>query len=79
MDDKNIGLYKKFEVKRTDGSSGPGGKHEHCEYFVLDLTHDKYSLPALKAYADACRSEYPALARDLDDLAVVFKLYFIGG
>lgn len=65
MTDKTTGLYKKFYVARTDGSSSPGGKHEHCEYFVLDLVHDKYAVPALKAYAEACRDEYPELAGDL--------------
>lgn len=42
-------------------------KHEKCEYFVLDLHHDKFSYAALKAYEQACRSEYPELAKDLAD------------
>jgi hypothetical protein len=65
MSDKNIGLYEKFEVKRRDGTSEPGKKHHGCEYFVLDLTHDKYAADALEAYANACRAEYPELAKDL--------------
>ena len=60
-----MGLYCKFIVKRTDGSSEPGGKHYGCDYFTLDLTHDPYAIPTLKAYADACENEYPNLARDL--------------
>ena len=60
------GVYRKYIVKRTDGSHRKGGKHEHCNYFVLDLEHDPYAIPALKAYADACRAEYPELAADLD-------------
>lgn len=63
------GLYRKFTVERTDGSSGPGGKHEHCDYFVLDWTHDKFAVPAAMAYARACEGEYPGLARDLRDRA----------
>jgi hypothetical protein len=59
------GLYQKFQVRRTDGSSESGGKHEGCEYFVLDLTHDKFASPALAAYEVACRKEYPVLAQDL--------------
>lgn len=59
------GIYRKYEVKRTDGSSGPGGYHEHCAYFVLDLEHDPYAIPALKAYAKACKKKLPELARDL--------------
>lgn len=55
----------KFSVKRTDGSSGPGGKHEECFCFVLDLHHDKFAGPALEAYAGACESEYPPLAADI--------------
>jgi hypothetical protein len=65
--DRNEGLHtNKFAVKRSDGSSEPGGKHEHCQYFVLDLDHDKFARPALKAYMQACCLEYPKLAKDLD-------------
>lgn len=55
MSDEKRGLYRKYDVKRTDGSSGPGGKHEHCAYFVLDLEHDPFAIPALRAYAEAAR------------------------
>ena len=56
------GLYNKFVVQRTDGSSEPGRKHANCEYFVIDLTHD----PSLATHvADACESTRPVLARDL--------------
>lgn len=65
MSDKHVGLYKKYEVARADGSSSPGGKHEHCTYFVLDLVHDRYAKSALISYAYACAMEYPELARDL--------------
>lgn len=65
--DANRGLYGKYRVERVDGSSGPGGKHEGCDYFVLDLTHDHHAKAALKAYADSCRADYPLLAADLDD------------
>jgi hypothetical protein len=64
--DTGRGLYRKFIVERTDGSSASGGKHEHCRYFVLDLDHDRHAPAAIRAYADSCRSEYPALAADLD-------------
>ena len=70
------GLYRKFEVNRTDGSDAPGGKHHGCEYFVLDITHDKFAAPALLAYADACESEYPELATDLRER---YKLAAQGG
>ena len=59
------GIYQKFTVMRTDGSSEPGGKHAECNYFVLDFVHDKYSTPAALAYAYACESEHPELAADL--------------
>lgn len=62
---QNLGLYEKYYVERTDGSSRHGGKHERCDYFVLDLTHDRYALSALRAYAEACEAEYPRLAADL--------------
>jgi len=64
--DKRLrGLYHKFNISRTDGSSVPGAKHADCDYFVLDITHDPFAIPALKAYADACQENYPALALDL--------------
>lgn len=59
------GLYGKFRVERTDGKSAPGEKHDGCEYFVLDLTHDPFALPAIRAYAQACRVDHPDLSRDL--------------
>jgi hypothetical protein len=65
MSDHNVGLVHKYRVERTDGSSAPGGKHTDCEYFVLDLTHDKHAKAALLAYAASCRVEYPQLAEDL--------------
>ncbi len=61
----STGLYKKFEVERSDGSSKPGGKHEFCDYFVLDWIHDPFAIPAARAYADACEKMYPELASDL--------------
>lgn len=65
MGDPTRGVYEKFRVERTDGKSAPGQKHDGCDYFVLDLTHDKFADAALRAYAEACRAEYPDLARDL--------------
>ena len=64
-EDKGRGLYQKFRVERTDGSSAPGGRHDGCRYFVLDLDHDPFAKDALKAYAGACEGRYPALAADL--------------
>jgi hypothetical protein len=65
IDKRSTGLYEKFRVERTDGSSAPGAKHCGCDYFVLDLTHDAHAMPALRAYADSCATSYPALAADL--------------
>lgn len=59
------GLYEKYIVRRTDGSSEPGGKHENCQYFVLDLNHDKHAKAAIEVYAISCQDENPQLARDL--------------
>jgi hypothetical protein len=59
------GLFRKFVVTRTDGSDKPGGKHENCEYFVLDVGHDKHAPAALWAYAQACKDTHPDLAADL--------------
>lgn len=65
MDDHDKGLYDKFVVTRTDGGSASGEKHDGCRYFVLDLTHDPFAMPALRAYAMKCRSARPELALDL--------------
>ena len=59
------GLYGKFNIERTDGRSAPGEKHDGCEYFVLDLTHDPHALVALRAYEQSCKRDFPALAYDL--------------
>lgn len=59
------GLFRKFEVRRVDGSDGPGGKHEGCEYFVLDMDHDQHAPAALIAYAHACKDTHPQLSAEL--------------
>lgn len=66
MGNRAKGLFNKFTVSRNDGRDVEGFKHAGCDYFVLDLTHDPFAVPALRAYAEACRTEYPILARDLD-------------
>jgi hypothetical protein len=69
VDDTDRGLYRKFNVERTDGRSAPGEKHHGCRYFVLDLDHDPHAIWALRAYINACRESNPSLAADLDPLA----------
>ncbi|KVN27347.1 hypothetical protein WJ63_14365 [Burkholderia pyrrocinia] len=59
------GLFRKFDVRRVDGSDQPGGKHHDCEYFVLDMMHDQHARAALRAYADACAATHPDLSADL--------------
>ena len=71
MNETKIGLYEKYRVQRTDGSSEVGGKHERCAYFVLDLVHDKFAWAALDAYAKACEAEFPRLAADLRENRVM--------
>ena len=73
MGDKTKGLYGKFIVQRADGSDQHGGKHHGCEYFVLDLSHDKHAYMALRAYANSCREEYPLLAADLLEKSKVMR------
>lgn len=60
------GMFRKFEVYRTDRSdAGPGCKHYGCDYFVLDTTHDQHAKAALAAYADAAQGTHPELAADM--------------
>lgn len=59
------GIFHKFTVNRVDGSDQPGGKHEGCDYFVLDMDHDPHAKAALQAYAVACSQRHPQLSADL--------------
>lgn len=63
--DRHRGFYRKFDVRRTDGSDQPGGKHEHCTYFVLDMDHDPHAVDALEAYGKACYPAKRALSEDI--------------
>jgi len=65
MNQREQGIYNKFNVTRTDGTDAPGGKHFGDEYFVLNLTTDKHTMPAIAAYAESCTAEYPLLASEL--------------
>lgn len=69
MSKKKHGIYNKFTVRRTDGKDAAGGKHDGCEYFVLDITHDFHAREALLAYANSCHEDYPQLASDLREKA----------
>jgi hypothetical protein len=65
MSDTERGLYNKFNVTRTDGTSEIGQKHSNCRYFVLDLSHDPHAIKALHAYATSCAKTHPQLSQDL--------------
>ena len=60
--DKKKGLYQKYYVERKNDATG---KHNQCFFFVLDLTHDAHAIPALIAYIESCKEDYPILAEDL--------------
>lgn len=59
------GIYEKFTVMRNDGRDQPGGDREGARYFVIDVDHDKFAGPVLRAYARHCEREYPMLAQDI--------------
>lgn len=65
------GVFRKFTVRRVDGSDALGGKHHGCEYFVLDVDHDAHAKAALAAYAESCKDTHPELSRDM---AVRYRL-----
>lgn len=72
MGDKSRGLYPegKFIVRRRDGTDETGGKHDGCNYFVLDITHDPHAIPAIRSYAASARKDgYGLLAEDLEGIA----------
>lgn len=56
------GVYRKYLVKRLRDREK---KHARCEFFVLDMMHDPFAIPALTAYAEACEATHPELAEDL--------------
>jgi len=68
-EDKSPRMYHKYWVSRTDRRDKPGEKHHGCHLFVLDADHDRFAIPALRAYAAACDKELPELSRDLRVLA----------
>lgn len=63
LPDTERGLYAKYEVHRIDD---PEGKHDDCQYFVLDVKHDEAARFALREYAAYVRHKYPSLADDLE-------------
>lgn len=65
--DQQVGVYRKYYVERLNDEQG---KHKHCDYFVLDPRHDPFAIEALRAYAKACKDEYPLLANDLERWAI---------
>lgn len=62
---KKEGLKSNYAVIRK---VDPTHKHDKCFFFVLDLDHDKFAIPALNAYIQSCNAEYPLLAADLKAL-----------
>lgn len=64
------GLGQKYIVLRLNDEVG---KHDACEFFVLDLEHDRHTQPALRAYADSVESENPSFASELRELADTFN------
>jgi hypothetical protein len=64
VNDRDRGLYGKYHIIRLGDEIG---KHAECDYFVLDLVHDKHARMALSAYAVSCADEFPFLSRDLLD------------
>lgn len=65
MSQRTRGEYLKYYVRRHDGRDKKGGDRQNADYFVLDLTYDKYAMIGLLAYAKSCEAEYPLLAADL--------------
>lgn len=65
---KDVGLYRKFNVSRTDPESQE--RHQNCRYFVLDIDHDEHAIPALLTYAESVKDTEPKLAEDLTYYAI---------
>ena len=66
------GLTNKYTVYRRDNRDQQGGKHHNCRYFVLDVSHDPFAIPAILAYAEACKEKKPVLSENLLEMAEAF-------
>lgn len=73
MEDKRNKLQQKYYVDRIDGRDRAGGDRVDSKYFVLDYVHDPYSIPALEAYAFACRKDLPNLSEEIQTLVAKLK------
>jgi hypothetical protein len=62
------GYGGKFEVRRTDGSDQPGGRHHGCRYLVLDLDHDPSARHVARIYAEDIETSRGVFAHELLDL-----------
>lgn len=69
-DDREKGLYRKYRVTRIGDETG---KHDACEFFVLDWLHDKFAVDTMRAYAMFCQAEFPALADELRNRADYYE------
>jgi len=54
------GIFRKFDVRRVDECAQPGGKHDGCRYFVLDLNHDRL----IRVSAQQADDSQPAVGVD---------------
>jgi len=72
-DDKDRGLYPKYEVRklirytdqRGEESMIPSPTPLDEPFFVLRYTTDPSAWTALAEYANSCAADYPTLAEDL--------------
>ena len=62
------GLYHKYNIERVEEGNGEAEAHKHCDFFVLDLTHDVNAIQALEFYRDAMLKVDVKLAADLTHL-----------
>ena len=66
------GFYRKYRVARLKPHSDVTKNSVDCRFFVLDYPHDPHALVALRAYAESCEQDYPALA---DHLLAILDVY----
>ena len=64
LPDTERGSYAKYTVYKNDEHGNPR-VDQIGDYFVLDLMNDPLAPAALRAYAEACKVDYPLLSADL--------------
>lgn len=63
------GLYKKYQVSKTDGSP----MDPNSDYFVLRADKDPHARKVLRVYAESIKDENPILSKDIFEMLRTYE------